>query len=820
MKKNLYLIILFVFFAITTNAQERGSRHQGGEMPNDGSLSGTVQDASIKKAVEYANVVLYRQNDSSLVTGVVTDQNGNFVLKDLPYGRYYVEVNFIGYKKKTITSIKINPKQKDVTLGIFELKRSFTDLDEVEVVAEKPLIEFKIDKKIVNVSQDISSTGATAVEVLENTPSVQTDIDGNVTLRGSSNFTVLIDGKPTILESSEALEQIPASTIEKIEIITNPSAKYEPDGIAGIINVIMKKQTRPGFSGIVNGSVGTGDKYSGDFLLNYRTGKFNLFGGLEYSYRNSQGSSIMERETYLNDTTYYLTSNSERGRYHDGYVIKAGTDYYINTNNTLSFEGKTGLRGHGHNSFSRYLEYTMPEDLDQYYINNNFSGMNRKYYSLNLYYQHKFEQKGHELSVSAFFTSQQGTNSDSLFEYTADETWEIIGSSTDKQRSSEENTRNDLKIKTDYTKPLGENGKFEAGYHASFDIAEADYTFENYEQSSGSWLNNDSLSNDLEFSRNIQAIYGTLSNLLLGFEYQLGLRAEYTDRNLNQITTNEQYTVNRFDLFPTFHVSRELPLKQQLQASYSRRINRPRDRYLNPFPRYHDQLNIHIGNPGLEPEYIDSYELSYLKRIKSSFFSIEAYYRQTNNKIARINTLQDDNIMVRTFDNLDKDYSLGVELMGNLELYKWWRLNISGNLYKYHIDGEILDMDEVAQTINTWNMRMNSTFILKFGTRIQLTGFYTGPSVTAQGDRGEFFVISAAVKQDFLKRKFSLTFQVRDIFQTMKHSFTSKGNDFYTYHEFTREAPVFTLSFSYRIKNYKQKKRERESMESDYGEED
>jgi len=293
---------------------------------------------------------------------------------------------------------------------------------------------------------------------------------------------------------------------------------------------------------------------------------------------------------------------------------------------------------------------------------------------------------------------------------------------------------------------------------------------------------------------------------------------EYTDRIIKQITTGEEFTFNRFMLFPTVHLTKQFKNNSQVLLSYSRRIERPRHWHVNPFTRYIDRLNKRVGNPELEPEFTDSYELNFQKRFGKSFIALETYYRQTNNKITRIriqDTTGTDNVLIHTMDNLNKDYSLGAELMANLELFEWWNLNTSANFFNYRIKGEILDED-ISQMKNTWNFRINSLFKLKWGTRIQLTGFYAGPSVTAQGDREAFYDVNLALRQDFMKRKASLTLQVRDIFKTRKFAFTTRGEDFSIYNEFTREPQVVTLSLTYWLNNIKQSKRDQEVIEMDY----
>jgi outer membrane cobalamin receptor len=809
-----YILTALFFIAYSSFAQISPGRYNIENMPKEGIIKGKVQEVVSNQFVEYSTIGLFSHRDSTLITGTISDQNGDFILNELPYGFFYIEVSFIGYKKVRLSRIRITPNSKIVDLGIIKLEPSYTSLEEVQVTADKPLIEYKIDRKVITVSEDISSSGGTAVDALENTPSIQTDIEGNVTLRGSSNFKVLVDNKPSVLDGSDALQQIPASTIQSIEIITNPSAKYDPDGMAGIINVIMKKQKQSGFGGIFNVSVGLREKYRIDFLLNVRKNNINIYGGINYDNRKFSGTGIMDRESYYQDTVYYVLSDGERDFRRRGIEYKGGIDYYINEKHTISLSGNAGDRDFSRSRTSQYHEYTNPQSVDQWYNSKDEFSVDFNYYGLNLDYLIKFNEPGHELLSSIYYRSRQGINKDNMEEDTAS----VIETGTLRQRSTQDEQSTELRFKTDYTRQLSDNGKFEAGYQSRLDFKNADFIFEDYDYDQNEWLGNDEFTNEIEVYRNIQNIYGLFSNKFAGFDYQLGLRMEYTDRTINQITTDEKYTFNRLMLFSTLHLSRQFKNDQQLLLSYSRRIRRPRHWFLNPFARYIDRLNMRVGNPDLEPELTDSYELNYQKQFGKSFIAIETYYRQTNDKITRIrmqDTTGSENVLIHTIDNVSRDYSVGVELMANLQLFKWWNLNTSTNFFNYRIEGEIVNED-VSQMKNTWNVRMNSTFKFEWGSRIQLTGFYAGPSVTAQGERDAFYHMNAAVRQDFMNRKASLTLQVRDIFQTRKFSFTTTAENLYTYNKFTREAPVVMLTFTYRLNNIKQPKREEEVIEMDY----
>jgi len=806
--KIIILTILVFGFVINLKAQQG----RGGDMPPEGSMSGVVVESGENLPLEYVSVVIYYEKDSTMATGALTDIEGKFSFSELKYGKYYMDVKFLGFEKKRISGIKVTPKSKDVEIGTITLQSNDNEIDDVVISADKKHIEYKIDKKVINVSQDLTSIGGSAVDVLENTPSIETDIDGNVSVRGSSNFTVLINGKPSVLDASDALQQIPASTIDQIEIITNPSAKYDPDGVGGIINVITKQKKSNGFNGIFNATAATQNSYNTDILLNYKIGKFNFFAGGDFAIKNRPGEGYQEQITYFDTGDYNLISNSENNWKRNGYKGNFGFDFYLDDNNTFTFSGDYGLRDFGMEMTSQNEESFVANDgitasTLEYYDRNTLFNINGNYYTASFNYEHKFKQKGHKISTLAYYSKWDADEINSMFEDTTDVNWNKIGDNTYKQKSDETKDRERYRFEVSYQKPIGENHKIEAGYTGRFDIVLSDYFFEVYDYQLDSYVRDDAQTNDLVYKNYIQAAYGIFSGSYKTFGYQAGLRTEYTDRLIQQKDT--KYPINRFDFFPSVHLSKQLPGDNQLQASYSRRINRPRGWYLNPFPFYVDKMNVRSGNPELSPEYIDSYEINYMKRIKSSFVSVEAYYRQTNDKIERIQYLTDEGLMLNTFDNLSKDYSIGLEAMTNFSLTKMINFNISGNIYQYNIDGEILDED-ISKSTYMWSTRGNATLKFKTGTRVQITGFYRAPSITTQGTTEDFFMVNAAVRQDLFKKRLSITFSAKDIFNTMNHNYTSQTATFYSYNERTHIAPILSLSLSYKINNYNAKKEKRE----------
>ena len=802
MLRQIFIIFFVTLFLGNLPAQHQGGRPGMSNAPAKGVITGKVQEYATQNPMGYANVVIFTARDSSMVSGTVTAMDGSFILDKIPFGGFYMIANFIGFTKETINDIRITPQQTYVDLGLIELHSSTENLEAVEITGQKTHIEYQIDRKVVNVSQDIMAQGGTAVNALENTPSVQVDIDGNVSLRGSSSFQVLIDGRPSILEGSDALQQIPAGNIDKIEIITNPSAKYDPDGVAGIINVILKEKIDKGFNGLVNASIATNESYSLDFLLNYKINKFNFFLGADYNDRNRNGERESRNENYIGDTTFFRNTFGDRNRGRVGYGLRSGFDYYLSDKTTIGVQGRMGYYEFNGGGNSYLHEFTMPATTDEYSITETMMKRSGNYYSAAVNFQHKFDENGHQLEGSFDYRTRDGDDSDEQKEYEANADWEIIEDEPFFIRSTEVDEDEEFRFKIDYARPIGEKGKFEAGAQARIEEETERFIFNDYNYLIGEWVEDTLFSNVMDFKRDIYSVYGIYSNEWGSFGYQVGLRGEYTYREIQNQKASEPSLIDRWDYFPTIHVSKSFVNKDQLLASYTRRIDRPRGWYLDPFISYMDQFNYRQGNPDLEPEYIDSYELGYQKRIWESMISLEGYYRITNNKITRIRTLQPDGTFLHTYENLNNDYSLGAELMVRTDPTEWLNLTLSGNLYHYRLEGSIENEDVDTESIN-WNSRVNAVVKLPKDFSIQINGMYYGPSVRAQGESEGFFMTNAAIKKDFFDRHLTATFSVRDIFSTARHEFTTQGEGFYTYDYYDREAPIFRLNLSWRINNYK-----------------
>ncbi|MFA5648753.1 MAG: TonB-dependent receptor [Bacteroidales bacterium] len=768
-----------------------------------GAIKGFVYDSLMRQPLEYATVSIVRASDNSLVTGTITDETGFFRISGIDAGEYSVDVTFIGYYSKRIGNVEVKPQIRSFDMGQILLVSSNKDIEEVVVVADRPTMRYQIDKKVINVSQHHASSSGSAVEVLENIPSITVSIEGDVSLRGSGSFTLLIDGKPSIMDANDALNQIPASQIENIEIITNPSARFDPDGVAGIINIIMKKNKLQGYSGVVNASGGTQNRYGGDFLISYRKEKFNFLVGADYNRRGMNGESINKNETYRNDTTFYRYSLGEfdRGGYSWGFRL--GADYNINAKNTLSVGYRFGDRSRGGFSDLVYREWisTTPNVVSEYSSTED-SDRGGFYQHVTMDYRKEFDSKDHNI------LAQVSLGSNKFSEESENLVFDANNLITNGQHSSEEGPGTRLTLKLDYTLPFGKSSKFETGYQGNISSSDDANTMSIYNTASEQFEVNNLFSKEVDYQTNIHAVYAMLGGERGNFGYQLGLRTEHTDRRIDLVGETTDFNLNRWDYYPTAHFSYNLPAEQEIMASFTRRLQRLRGWYLEPFYSWSDAYNVRIGNPNLIPEYIESYEVSYQKRFTKNVISVDVYYRVTNNKIERLRSIykDNDNIFLTTFANVGESFSLGTEIMVGFDPARWWHFDLMGNIYDYRQEGTFNGRNYSAKSFN-WNTRMNNNFKLARFTRLQFTGMYNSPTVTAQGTSNGFFVTSLALKQDFFKNAFSLTLSVRDVFGTMGHKFTVRDDNFYTYTEWNPNTPIFTITASFRLNNFKERRR-------------
>lgn len=796
--KKIIISILAVIFFIPAFSQPQMK-------PNTGLIVGKVLD-NANNPVQYVNVFLYKTDDTTVVNAIASDAEGKFLLSNVPYGTYDLKFKFLGFKDKMIKNVEVSKANRFVRIGSVSLNNDDVEVAQVVVQGQTNTVQYKIDKKVINVSKDLMSQGGDATDALRNVPSVNVDVNGDVTIRGSSNFIVMINGKPSILDPNEALKQIPVSNIDHIELITNPSAKYDPDGDAGIINIITKNLGDLGLSGKIE--VGADDYlgYNADILLNYKTKKFNFYTEFDTHSRIHPMKISQYREFYAGADTNFMDVTGQSGWEHGDLNGKLGFNYNINKNNSFTIEANIGKRKFGNKGFSAQHLWYSDTTLNQYFYTTSESDVQGLNADGSVDYTHLFNDKGHKIKTFFQYSYFSPIKTDLNVEDTTGSDFTPTNSRINEYRIVEDHRRNRYRFELDYELPLNEKNKIEAGYVFRYIEMGGSYQQDNYDVQNSNWITDSSTFNNMMLYRGINAGYITFSSSSFKwFDYELGLRIEHTNRLITEEVTNSRYPLNRWDFFPTVHLSKKLPLDQQVQLSYSRRINRPHGWNLNPFPRYFDKYTVMVGNPNLAPEYTNSFELNYMKSFGKNNISIETYYKTTDGKIDRIQSIE-NNIMYMTAANLNKDYSLGTEISANLLLFKMLMANVSGNIFNYRIKGTLDGVPVDKQTM-TWNSRIMLMTMLPTGTGIQIGGFYNAPSVTLQGTRQGMFVSFAGIRQSFFKRKVSLTIQARDLFGTMRFAFVNKTDDLYTINDFSAIRPFVGFTLTYRIRNYKEDRR-------------
>ncbi len=800
-------------------------------------LSGLIKDIKTNKVLEFANVAVYENDTENIITGTMSGVDGTFRVFNVPAGNYYLVISYMGYEQKRVDGVTLNGKNVDVSSIL--LKPATLKMDNVLVEAEKPAVTYKIDKRVIDAKQFLSARGGTAVEILENVPSVDVDIEGNVSLRGSSNFTVMIDGRPSVLEPQDALESIPAASIENIEIMTNASAKYEAEGGAGIINIVTMRDKRIGITGLASVNAGT-NNLGGNVLLNYTNEKITTYVSVDFSKRNFTGESYVERLLYFPDTTAEFISNGDRSRGRGGYGIKGGLDWFISKNDVIGISANYGPRASTGGSTTAYeISYSDPitgtifNSYDYTSYENSTRGGSR--YSVIADYTHTFPEKeeenatrskgqgpgGHGSSPSVsngnsstkhqikFEASYSNWNMDEeSFTYLVD----VFGDTTEGQRTTEIGPSNSIRGKIEYKRPINKTSNFETGVNAKFNWKTDGNNVYYYEPLTGNFDLQDQFSNLTDYKQNTLSAFALYSAEFGLFGIQPGVRAEYTYREIDSDATDSVYVIDRLHIFPTLHMSYQLPEYVQLMGSYTRRVSRPRGWQLEPFYTWWDAYNIRIGNPALVPAMTDSYDFSVQKSFGKSFVSLDAFYKRTTDKIERIQTVYEDDVILNTYENVGTDQSMGVEAMGNLNIFKWWMMNVSGRLYYYQVEGELYGENFNESSLN-YSTRLRNTFMLK-DTRIQVGLNYRSSSATAQGTSSGGLMTDLGVRQDFFDGVLSATLQVRDIFGTGFHQYTVTTPSYYTYSEFYRDAPMISLDLSLKINNYK-KQQNGNGFESD-----
>lgn len=748
-------------------------------------IVGMLVDNQSNQTIPYATVALYKNNSKEIITGTTSNDEGKFTI-NTSASNFYIQISFIGFKTKRITNFTV--KNNKIDLGTIVLSEDNETLEEVVITGEVSKTVFKLDKRVFNIGKDISSTGVSALEVLNNVPSVNVNIEGEISLRGSSGVQILINGKPSVLadESSNALGTLTADMIESIEIITNPSAKYEASGTAGILNIILKKEEKKGWNGSISANTGTPDNHSVGISLNRRTEKFNLFTQIGVGYRSlPRDNEAVNRNLIDNEVIY---SNGTAYRDETFYNITLGTDYHINDFNVLTLSGNFAYEVEDQPSKTNFSFYDSNNALISNWLREEVTDATNPKYQYELNYKKQFKNnKDHSLQLSAlgrFFGKDQA----SQFKNTT-----IAGSNVNgNQQTDTEFQQSDYTFKADYTNPLSKTYSIEAG--AQYLINDVGNDYEVRDFTDGVYVVNQDLTNNFEYNQKVLGVYFTGAYELDKWGVKAGIRLENTDLNTLLTNTNEANSQNFTNYFPSFHTSYKINDNVSFQAGYSKRIFRPRLWDLNPFFNISNNFNVRQGNPNLQPEFTDSYELTSIYKIGKASFSSSLYHKYTTEVVERVSTFA-DNVTTTTPENIGTNASVGFETNGKYNVNKW--LVLTGD-FNFNFFDRVGAFQEQSFNFsgNQWSSRLGSKIGLPADIDLELTGNYQSGFKTFQGDVTGYAFLDLGVRKKILKGKAVVNLGIRDMFESrISETFVSQPT-FQTY-SFSQRGRFVTLGLSY-----------------------
>ncbi|UHG89032.1 outer membrane beta-barrel family protein [Spirosoma oryzicola] len=758
------------------------------------------------KPIPFGTVTLHQKADSTLITGAISDEAGTFELRAKP-GTYWVKISVVSYTERRIPAIQV--VNKPIDLGKLILKASTKRLDEVVVKGERSQMELALDKKIFNVGKDLANAGGTAADILSNVPSVAVDAEGNVSLRGSNSVRILIDGKPSglvSLKGGSGLQQLQGSSIERVEVITNPSARYEAEGMGGIINIVLKKEHREG----INGSFDVITGYPANFGLaanvNYRRKNLNFFVNYTASYRNTPGRSSLYQEVYRDDTTFITQQNSTNRLKGLNNNARAGLDYFFNPKNVLTASYTWRLSKGKRYADILYRDYQFStQNLRSITSRTQDETETEPNSEYALTYKRTFAREGHELTADVRYLDNW-ESSDQLFnQQTVGPDGFMATTPAVLQRSLNDETEKQLLVQIDYVRPFSKNGKVEAGLRSSSRDMTNDYSV-TQRGDNGVWQPLPGLTNDFLYEERIHALYGIIGNKSRKLSYQAGLRGELTDVTTTLRRTNDVNPRHYANLFPSMHVTYDLPRQHALQLSYSRRIRRPQYNDLSPFMTFSDNRNFFSGNPNLNPEFTNAFEIGHIKYFSKGSISSSVYYRHTNDKILSIRRVNEQGYSTTRPENLASENSYGAEFAGSYSPFTWWKLDGSFNFFRAMTNGSNLDVNYQSDTYS-WFTRMISRFTLPKSTDVQLRGNYEAPQKTPQGRRKALATLDLAISKDLFNNNGTLTLNVVDVFNSRRFRSITEGENFYTESSSQYRLRQVNLTLSYRLRQAKKKEK-------------
>ncbi len=754
---------------------------------NTMNITGKVLESNTNIPVEYATIAIFDNDSKKAITGTITRKDGSFSLTT-EATNFYIEISFIGFETKIIADFNI--VNRTIDLQTLFLDEVFTGLDEVILRTETSQTEFKLDKRVFNVGKDLSATGASAYEVLNNVPSVNVNIEGEISLRGSQGVQVLINGKPSVLASDDgnALGTITADMIEKIEVITNPSAKYYAQGTAGIINIIIKKSEKRGLNGSATLNVGVPNSNSFGLSLNKRTEKFNLFSQLGFGIRTFPDERESINKDLVNHTTINSNGESEFDEKFGNILI--GTDYHLNDRNVLTLSGSYAYEIEDQWAQTNFDAFDASNSITDQWLRDEKTEATNPKIRYELQYKSDFKRHKDQTLLFSALGRYFGKDQSSVFNNTT-----IIGDLPDEEQES----RTDYKLeeytfKLDYTHPFLEKYTLETGTQYAINNVSNDFAVRDFID--GEWVNNTNFTNIFTLDQNVLALYTTGAYEGEKWGIKIGFRLESTQVNTLLETTNESSKQDYTNVFPSAHTSYTVSDNFSLQVGYSKRINRPGLRQLNPFSNIRNNFNISEGNPNLQPEYTDSYELTSIHKLDKASLNFSLYYRHTTDAVERI-TVFEDNVSVSRPENIGANNTTGFEINGKYNPLDWLSINGDFNINYFDRNG-VYESESFDFNGNRWSTSITSKVKLPAQFDFEFSGDYRSEYETLQQVVSENLFFDIGLRKKIVKGKIILNLSIRDLFASRIDETVTSQSDFYLYNSRQRGRFVsFGISYGF-----------------------
>ena len=801
-------LFLTLLFGVYINSQE-----------NKLTVSGKIIDSDYNTPLEYATISIYDSEKKNLINGVISDNSGFFSI-EVKKGLYDIKIEYISFRTKSLEKIDV---QNSIDLGNINISIDENLLDEIEVVGEKTEIEIKLDKTVYNIGKDLTLKGSSVSDVLDNLPSLEVDVDGNVSLRGNQSVRILINGKPSGLvgiSSNDALKQFPSESVEKVEVITSPSARYNAEGTAGIINIVLRKNKLAGLNGSASLNLGDPRRVGISTNLNYRTKKISLFSNIGDNSTKYINGFKNETEYFTNsEKNNFLYENGERNSERNSNYYNGGVEYFFNekTSFVASFVNNSS---DGLTNTSNLIDQTFDNinSLSERLEDENEIDENKEF-SFN--FSKKFNDKGHELTIDYQKQKSFEIESSSILN---NKLKPIFERNLSEKITTDENQNSEL-YKVDYVLPIGEEGQFEAGFRRSNQHQKIDYLVEK-EDNSGNFISDNNLSNTLLYNEKVNAYYTQYGNKKNNFSYLVGLRFEESITNVTQVVNGDNTQKKYNDLFPTLNMAIELKEDETITLGYNRRIRRARSYFINPFPSRSSITNIFQGNPNIEPTYSNGIDLGYLKRFSQTTINGSIYFRKSTGEFTFITENTGESVLVngnlvpvirRTPINLASNSQTGIEFNVNYTKSKLWRVRGNINFFESNLKGEYNGVIYDSKNFS-WSGRLNNYLKIFSSVDWQTSLSYRAPQKTAVSNRKARISSNTALSKDLMKDKLTLTFKVNDIFETQKWRIESFNENYRSYSESSwRGGRNIELNLIYRF-NQKKSDRKRSNNYENYGE--